>query len=120
MKFILTFESAANELDKVKKQFFDYLNSIRTHHLKFDKLPWAAHQGFCQTYGYDFNHNSKSQKSFFPQSKYYKIFTQETLERWFLQWKEIEMSKVKGRGKYQKFTPSKKLPYWYEPSNWYD
>ncbi len=95
MKYLKYFENRATELDMVKSQFFEWLNLNKSHWLKFSKSNTAMIQGFCMNYdrqgkrylpsgdyGYNFNNVNFH-------DKYPELFTQKTLDMWFLEWKRV-------------------------------
>ena len=106
MKHLKRFnESRVHDLEKVKQQFFDFLNGpLKKHWIKFNELNYACHQAFCRTYGYKFDdlqeRNDKgdiiNRKTFKPEDykfldKHKGLFTPDTLRRWFKEWREYAL-----------------------------
>ena len=103
-------ENRSTELSKVKNQFIDYLNSNRKHWIKSKEISIAMFQGFCQRYDNlgqrDEDERLKSTLDgsrpygykFQPigfHNKYPELFTQDVLNSWFNEWKEMELIKSK-------------------------
>lgn len=131
MKYILTFESRVNELTRVKNQFLELLNGkFKTHWLKRDSLTYALYQTFCDKYGYKFTGDPNAKRYFDDKGniinnphlkgvkihrvedyefhdKYPKLFTPTTLNNWFKQWREFELTDENKRKKYLNM----KFPY---------
>ena len=101
LKSYSLFESRVNDLDKVKTQFISFLNgSMKSHWLKRNDLTYACYQAFCKTYGYKFDDKFLD--------KHNGIFNEDTLVKWFKEWKEMELIKL---GKSGKKYANMKFPY---------
>ena len=111
-------ESRSEDLKKAKKQFLELLNrtNIKNHWMKFEEVGYALYQMFCDENGYDAisreqfkkGSSSKSRKSVFL-NKYqngFPIFTIDTLNGWFKEWRDHELTK----DKYKKYK-GMKFPY---------
>lgn len=79
-------ESRIHELEKVKSQFIELLNSpiYKSHFLKRKELTFALYQTFYQQYGY----LDKNNKPTFSK-KYPELFNFELFNKWFHEWREF-------------------------------
>lgn len=89
-------ESKVHDLESVKDQFYQLLNGqLKSHWLKFDKVTYALYQAFCKEYGYNFD----DEDDIFS-NKHKGLFTLSTLNKWFQEWREYELTDKEKNKKY--------------------
>jgi hypothetical protein len=59
---------------------------MKSHWIKRDIVTYALYQSFCKEYGYTHDETFSD--------KYPKLFTKQTLQKWFDEWREYELIKI--------------------------